>query len=240
MKKLVVITGASSGIGKASAIKFSKDGYPLLLLARRLEKLEELNLPNTLVKKVDIRDKDAIKQAILEAESIYGKTDLLINNAGIMLLGEVATQNPNEWKDMLETNVMGVLNGIHCVLEDMKNNQHGTIINVSSLAGRKIYDNHAIYCASKFGVHALSESIREEIAKYNVRMIVIAPGVVDTELLQQNTSKELIDNYNDWVDEHIGYKMSSDEVANSIYFAYIQPQTVCIREIVLAPTKQFK
>ena len=119
MKKLIVITGASSGFGMEMAKLFSESGHPLLLLARRVEKMKELNLPNTICSKVDVVDANAIKLAIHEAESQYGKTDLLVNNAGVMLLGNIETQSPDEWKRMLDINVLGVMNGMQVVMNDM-------------------------------------------------------------------------------------------------------------------------
>lgn len=237
MKKLVVITGASSGIGRATAIKLSNEGYPLLLLARRKEKLEELNLPNTICKSVDVTDLEAFKLAVTEAEEKYGKVDCLVNNAGIMLLGAAQNQDPKEWKKMLDINVMGVLNGIHVVLDDMIKRNEGTIINTSSIAGRKTFPDHAAYCGTKFAVHAITENIREEVAKHNVRMVVIAPGVVETALLSHTTSDQIKEGYTDWK-EAIGGGLQPEDIANAIHFAYSQPQNVCIREIVIAQTRQ--
>lgn len=237
MKKLVVITGASSGIGKAIAEKMSEMGHPLLLLARRLEQMEALNLPNTICKKVDVTNLESIKETIAEAETIYGKTDCMINNAGVMLLGETATQNPEEWQAMFDVNVKGLLNGMNAVLQDMKKRKEGTIINISSLAGRKIFDNHAVYCGSKFAVHAITEAVRAEVALSNVRVITIAPGATESELISHTTVDEIKNGYKDWTNS-IGGSIKAVDVANSTYFAYAQPQNVCIREIVLAPTKQ--
>ncbi|WP_432663801.1 SDR family oxidoreductase [Wukongibacter baidiensis] len=237
MKKLVVITGASSGIGRATAIKLSNEGYPLLLLARRKEKLEELNLPNTICRSVDVTNLESFKAAIAEAEEKFGKVDCLVNNAGIMLLGEAQNQDPKEWKKMLDVNVMGVLNGIHVVLDDMIKRNEGTIINTSSIAGRKTFPNHAAYCGTKFAVHAITENVREEVAKHNVRMVVIAPGVVETALLSHTTSDEIKDGYTDWKKE-IGGGLQPENIADAIHFAYSQPQNVCIREIVIAQTRQ--
>ncbi len=237
MKKLVVITGASSGIGKATAIKLSQEGYPLLLLARRLEKLEALNLPHTMCRTVDVTDMTTFKKAIIEAEEKFGKVDCLINNAGVMLLGQASEQDPREWKKMLDVNVMGVLNGIHVVLDDMIKRNEGTIVNISSIAGRKTFPDHAAYCGTKFAVHAITENIRQEVSRHNVRMIIIAPGVVETELLSHTTSDAIIDGYTDWKST-IGGGLQSDDIANAISYAYNQPQHVCIREIVIAPTAQ--
>jgi NADP-dependent 3-hydroxy acid dehydrogenase YdfG len=177
-KPLVVITGASSGIGEAIAVVFSKNGHPLLLLARRLERLEALNLPNTLCEKVDVTDLPSFTNAIKKAEDCYGPVDCLVNNAGVMLLGKPDEQDIQEWQKMFDVNVMGVINGIHVVLKDMVERLTGTIINISSVAGRKTFPNHSIYCGTKFAVHAITENIREEVAKSNVRMITIAPGIV--------------------------------------------------------------
>lgn len=237
MKKLVVITGASSGIGKATAIKLSQQGHPLLLLARRKDRLDELDLPNTITKSVDVTDIEAIKSAVHEAEQEYGKVDCFINNAGVMLLGSADSQNTNEWQKMLDVNVMGVLNGVHIVLDDMIKRNEGTIINISSIAGRKTFPNHAVYCGTKFAVHAITENIREEVAKHNVRMIVIAPGVVETELLSHTTSDDIKNNYGEWK-KTIGGGLQAEDIANAISFAYSQPQNVCIREIVIAKTNQ--
>ncbi|CAF0891173.1 unnamed protein product [Rotaria sp. Silwood1] len=238
-KGLVVITGASSGIGGATAQAFSKAGHPLLLLARRLDRLEALKLPNTICEKVDVTHRDEIKAAIAKAEQKFGPVDCLVNNAGVMLLGLADTQDPKEWEQMVQVNIMGVLNGIHIVLAGMKERRHGTIINVSSVAGRKTYANHAVYCGTKSGVHAFTEQIREEAASYDVRFITIAPGVVDTELLSHTTSKQIVDDYQEWK-KTMGQPLQSEDVANSILFAYQQPQRVCIREIVLCPTRQDK
>jgi NADP-dependent 3-hydroxy acid dehydrogenase YdfG len=143
MKKLVVITGASSGIGEAIARRLSDAGHPLLLLARRVEKLEALELPNTMCEKVDITDKATFEAAIQKAEVAFGPADALINNAGVMLLGQINTQDASEWKTMFDVNVLGLLNGMQAVLAPMKARNSGTIINISSIAGRKTFGNHA-------------------------------------------------------------------------------------------------
>lgn len=236
-KKLVVITGASSGFGQALAKALSAKGHPLLLLARRLERLEALNLPNCLCRHVDVTDLDSFQNAVDEAIGIYGPVDCLVNNAGVMLLGLIEDQDPSEWKTMLDVNVLGVLNGIKTVLKDMLARQWGTIINISSIAGRKTFPNHAAYCATKFAVHALTENIREECAMSNVRLITIAPGAAETELLSHTTSDDIKAGYEDWKTS-MGGVISAEDVANAILYAYEQPQNVCIREIVIAATKQ--
>ncbi|MGR5177091.1 SDR family oxidoreductase [Vibrio parahaemolyticus] len=237
MKKLIVITGASSGIGEAIARRLSDAGHPLLLLARRVDKLEALQLPNTLCEKVDITDKATFEAAIAKAEAQFGPADALINNAGVMLLGQIDTQDASEWKTMFDVNVLGLLNGMQAVLAPMKARNTGTIINISSIAGRKTFGNHAAYCGTKFAVHAISENVREEVAESDVRVVTIAPGAVETELLSHTTSQEIKDGYDEWK-EVMGGVLAADDVARAVEFAYSQPQNVCIREIVLAPTRQ--
>ncbi|MGR5117939.1 SDR family oxidoreductase [Vibrio astriarenae] len=237
MKKLIVITGASSGIGEAIARRLSEAGHPLLLLARRVERLEALNLPNTLCEKVDVTEQASFEAAIAKAEAKFGPVDGLVNNAGCMLLGQIDTQDASEWKRMFDVNVLGLLNGMQSVLAPMIANNHGTIINISSIAGKKTFPNHAAYCGTKFAVHAISENVREEVAAANVRVTTIAPGAVETELLSHTSSQEIKDGYDAWK-EDMGGVLAADDVARAVEFAYSQPQNVCIREIALAPTKQ--
>ncbi|APU72116.1 SDR family oxidoreductase [Companilactobacillus crustorum] len=240
MKKLVVITGASSGFGAQIAKIFSADGYPLLLLGRRLEKLEKVaqGMDNVMLEKVDVTDYAQFEKAIRKAEAKYGKTDLLVNNAGVMLLGNVQNQDPTEWQTMLDTNVMGVLNGTQIVLNDMRERQHGTILNMSSLAGKKTFVNHAAYVASKFGVHGLSETIREESAPKNVRIMMVAPGAAETELLTHVTSKSALTDYEAWKETMGGITLDPKHVAETVKFMYDMPQEVNIREVDIAATKQ--
>lgn len=235
MKKLVVITGASSGIGEAIARRFSEEGHPLLLVARRVERLEALNLPNTLCEKVNVTDQASLITAIEKAEAQFGPADVLVNNAGVMLLGQIDTQDAAEWKRMFDVNVLGLLNGMHSVLASMKARNSGTIINISSIAGKKTFPDHAAYCGTKFAVHAISENVREEVAASNVRVTTIAPGAVETELLSHTTSQDIKDGYDAWKVD-MGGVLAADDVARAVMFAYQQPQNVCIREIALAPT----
>ncbi len=237
MKKLVVITGASSGIGEAIARRLSQSGHPLLLIARRIDRLEALALPNALCEKVDVTDKTSFEAAIAKAEAIYGPTDCIVNNAGVMLLSELDVQDPAEWKTMFDVNVIGLMNGMQAVLAPMKARQSGTIINISSIAGRKTFPNHAAYCGTKFAVHAISENVREEVSNSNVRVTTIAPGAVETELLSHTSSTDIIDGYQDWK-ESMGGALQADDIARSVEYAYQQPQGVCIREIVICATRQ--
>lgn len=237
MKKLIVVTGASSGIGMETAKMFSKNGHPVLLISRRLEIMEGLNLKNSICKSVDVTNRGEMEKAIKEAESKYGKVDCLVNCAGIMLLGHPEKQDYTEWDNMIDVNIKGILTGTSIVLKDMVERNEGTVINISSIAGRKTFDNHAVYCGTKFAVHAISENIRKEVASSNVRVITIAPGVVETSLLSHTTDENIKHDYNQWK-ETIESGLEARQVVNCIDFAYNQPQDVCIREIVIARTKQ--
>ncbi|MGY3713881.1 SDR family oxidoreductase [Lactococcus petauri] len=239
-KPLIVITGASSGFGAEIAKLFNAEAYPMLLLGRRVEKIKALplNFDNVLIEAVDVTNKEQFSQAIQKAEKVYGPTDLLVNNAGVMLLGNVLTQDPKEWATMLDTNVIGVLNGMQIVLPQMAERQGGTVINMSSLAGKKTFTDHAAYVASKFGVHGLSETVREELSGKNVRISLVAPGAAETELLSHVTDQRALESYNSWKQEMGGVTMSPKIVAQSVKFIYDMPQNVNIREIDLAPTNQ--
>ena len=237
MKDLIVITGASSGIGAAIAKEFSNKGYPLLLLARRIEKLEALNLPNSICEKVDVTNRAEIDEAIKKAESKYGPVKGLVNNAGVMLLGQIENQNPEEWNKMFNVNVLALMNSMQAVLSPMKERGEGTIINISSIAGLKTFPNHAAYCGTKFAVSAITENVREEVAMSGVRVSSICPGAVETELLGHTTSNEIKQGYEDWK-ESMGGAISAEDIARSASFIYEQPKNVCIRELVVAATKQ--
>ena len=236
-KKLIAITGASSGIGAAMAKAFSLAGYPLLLMARRIELMEAMSLPNAICKKVDVLDLEGMKDAISEAEEIHGKVDCMINNAGVMINGKPQSQSPEDWQKMLDVNIRGVLNGIHLVLKDMVDRQTGTIINMGSIAGIKTFPDHTVYCGTKFAVHAITENIREEVSGSNVRLINIAPGMVYTELLDHGCEEEARKGWMDYA-EQIGGALKPESIAQSVLFSYQMPQEVCVREIVICPTGQ--
>ena len=245
--KLVVITGASSGIGSDTAIEFAKKGYKLLLLARRLEKLEqlvndsanELSPQNTVIHQCDVSQMDQIQAGIEKAKKYFGiqHVDCLINNAGLMLLQPLSIQPIQDQTQMFDTNVKGMLNGIHAVIKDMVDNQEGTIINVSSVGGRITFASSAVYCGTKHAVHAISETLRSEVAGSKVRVVVISPGYVETELLGHN-EKESSDNLEVMIKSWSLGALSGKDIADSILYAYEAPKHVNIREICLAPTEQ--
>lgn len=236
-KPLAVITGASSGIGAAIARHLSDAGHPLLLLARRADRLEALGLPNAICRSVDVTDAAALTTAIDEAEVAYGPVDLLVNNAGIMLLGALDAQDPTEWQRMFNVNVLALLSATQAVLPGMKARNGGTILNVSSIAGKKAFPNHAAYTGSKFAVTGITENLREEVADSGLRVMAIYPGAVETELLGHTTNKELVSGYEDWKTS-MGGVLVADDIARAAVFMYAQPQGVNIRDITIAATRQ--
>jgi NADP-dependent 3-hydroxy acid dehydrogenase YdfG len=237
MKPLVVITGASSGIGAAAARTFSEEGFPLLLVSRRLDRMEALNLPNTLVRSVDVLDIASFAGAVSEAEDLYGPVDLLINNAGYMNLEHTAQQAPEEWRRQFEVNCIGLLNCTSVIFPEMIKRKTGTIINIGSTAGRNIYDNHTAYNGTKYAVKAMSESLRREASPHNVRVILVSPGLVDSELTHGTSNAKILDD-REIYRESIGGALQGEDIARGMLFAYQQPQNLCVWELVMAPTKQ--
>ena len=233
----IAITGATSGIGRALAETFKEKGYALVLMGRQIERVSDLASDRVLLVKTDVTDRTAIDAAIHLGETHFGPVDAIINNAGRMLLGQIEEQDESEWADMFEVNALGVLNGMKAVLPSMLERNTGTIINISSIAGKKTFVNHAAYVGTKFAVHAMSENIRMEVASKNVRVMTIAPGVVETALLSHTTNEAIKNDYTSWKDSIEG-GLDPVVVAETVRFAYEQPQHVNLREIVLAPTKQ--
>ncbi|WP_377293784.1 SDR family oxidoreductase [Rhizobium sp. SG2393] len=236
-KPLIAVTGASSGIGEAVARAFSKAGHPVLLMARRLDRLEALGLPNAVLRAVDVRDRAGIAAAVADAEAQFGPVDMMFANAGIARLGDIARQPPEEWDEMIDINTKGVMNSVHAVMTGMIERKHGTLVMMSSIAGRKVYPDHTVYCGTKFFVHAVSESLREYLAPHDVRVIVVSPGIIDTEVLDHVKDETTLANYRA-NKAAIGGGISADIVADLILDAYQLPQRAIVQEIVITPTRQ--
>ncbi|MBN9072289.1 MAG: SDR family oxidoreductase [Rhizobiales bacterium] len=236
-KPLIAVTGASSGIGEATARAFSKAGHPVLLMARRLDRLEALDLPNAVIRQVDVRDRAAIAGAVADAEAAHGPVDMMFANAGVARLGDIARQPPEDWDEMIDINTKGVMNSVHAVMNGMIGRKHGTLVMMSSIAGRKVYPDHTIYCGTKFFVHAVSESLREYLAPHDVRVIVVSPGIIDTEVLDGVRDQTTLSNYKA-NKAAIGGGISADIVADLILNAYQLPQRAIVQEIVITPTRQ--
>lgn len=235
-RALAVVTGASTGIGAATARALAARGHPLLLLARRVELVEALELPHALCRAVDVTEAGPFGEALEEAEERYGPTDLLVNNAGQMFLGFVADQPTEQWRRMFEVNVHGLLNGVRCVLPGMIARGRGTLVNVSSVAGRGVYPNHTVYSGTKFAVHGMSESLRQEVAGHGVRVITVTPGSVETEILSHTTHDGVRAGYQAFKDSI--EVLDPEDVAAAVTYVYEQPQRVTVREVVLASTGQ--
>jgi NADP-dependent 3-hydroxy acid dehydrogenase YdfG len=236
-KPLVVITGASAGIGAETAKLFAAAGHPLLLLARRNAAMKRLNLPHTIIEKVDVRDAKAVTAAIRKAEKQYGKVDCLVNNAGVMINSVSWKGNPADWKSMVDVNILGLMNGIKAVLGDMVRRETGSIINIGSIAGIKTFGSHAVYCGTKFAVHAITETIREEVSGSNVRLINVAPGMTETDLIKGTKDKAAREGWLAYA-QQIGGALKPEAIAQTILWSYQMPQSVCVREVVVCPTRQ--
>ncbi|KQT85271.1 SDR family oxidoreductase [Aurantimonas sp. Leaf443] len=236
-KPLIAITGASSGIGEATALAFSKAGHPLLLMARRLERMEALGLPDTVLARVDVRDRAAIAEAVKAGEARFGPVDLMFANAGVAHLADIATQPPEEWDAMIDINTKGVMNTVHAVMAGMMERRRGTLVMMSSIAGRKVYPDHTVYCGTKFFVHAVSESLREYLSAYDVRVQVISPGVIETEVLSGVKDEKTLAAYKA-NKIAIGGGIGPEHVADLILATYRMPQNALVQEIVLTPTRQ--
>ena len=236
-KPLVAITGASSGIGAATAQAFSAAGHPVLLMARRLERMEALALPDAICRTVDVRDRDAIAAAVRDAEERYGPTDMMFANAGIARLGDIGRQHPVEWDETIDINTKGVMNTVHAVMNGMMGRRRGTLVMMSSIAGRKVYPDHTVYCGTKYFVHGVAESLREYLSDYDVRVIVISPGVIETEVLDHVTDERTLADYQA-NKVKMGGGIGAEHVAHLILDAYQLPQNALVQEICITPTRQ--
>ena len=236
-KPLVAITGASSGIGEAVARAFSAASHPVLLMARRLEKMQAFGLPQSMARQVDVRDREALSAAVQDAEAEFGPVDMMFANAGLARLADIGDQPPGEWDEMIDINTKGVMNTVHAVMHGMMERRCGTLVMMSSIAGRKVYPNHTVYCGTKYFVHGVSESLREYLSAYDVRVLVVSPGVIETEILSgvldENTLKDYKANK-----VKMGGGIGPDIVANLILNAYNLPQNALVQEICLTPTRQ--
>jgi len=222
-KPLVIITGASSGIGAAMAQVFSAAGYNLGLFARNLEAMEKLNLPDTICISVDVTDIAAYKNAVAASEAKFGTVDCLINNAGFAKGGDFTEVDHADHANTVNINLQGVINGLEIVLPGMRARKTGTIINISSIADRNSRPLIATYAATKAAVKSLSESLRVANAKYGIRVCNIAPAKIKTPML-------MTANLND--DKSI----EAEDLAKAVLWVYQQPQTICVRDLVFAPT----
>ena len=239
--KVIIITGASSGMGEAAAKHLSALGATVVLGARRAERLEKLakeindNGSKALAIAVDVTQRDQVKKLVDATVQQFGRVDVLLNNAGIMPLSLMERLHVDEWDKMIDVNLKGVLNGIAAVLPYMKEQKSGQIINTSSVAGHKVFSGSAVYSATKFAVRALTEGLRMELKPYNIRTTIVCPGAVKTELLEHITDVDVRQANEDYVGS-VG--ISPDSFARVVTFAISQPEDVDINEIIFRPTSQ--
>jgi len=239
--KVVVITGASSGLGEATAWHLSEQGASVALAARRTNRIESLandikdNGGNAIAVTADVTDRDQVKQLVDQAVEEFGKIDVIINNAGLMPFAPLERLNIDEWDQMIDVNIKGVLYGIAAALPYMKEQESGHIINVSSVAGHKVNPGGTVYCATKHAVRAISEGLRQEVKPYNLRTTIISPGAVDTELPDSSRDEDMKENMNEFYEE---YAIPTDSFARAVAYAISQPEEVDINEILYRPTNQ--
>jgi NADP-dependent 3-hydroxy acid dehydrogenase YdfG len=238
--RVAVVTGASSGIGEATARALSDAGASVAIGARRADRLEALagNLTGPkLVREVDVSDEEQARAFVQAAHDELGGLHILVNNAGVMLLGPVAGADIGEWRQMIDVNLLGLLYCTHAALPLLEANGGGDIVNVSSVAGRRADAGAAVYNMTKFGVHAFSEALRQEALHQGIRVTIVAPGFVDTELQGHNTNP-LVRQATARAREQIGEVLQPEDIADAIVHAVTRPPHVCVNEVLVRPTGQ--
>lgn len=239
--KVVVITGASSGLGEAAARHLSAEGATVVLGARRIERIQALakELAGRGAKaqaiRTDVTDHEQVKKLVDAAVQSYGRVDVMLNNAGLMPHSPLERLKIDDWNRTIDVNIKGVLYGIAAALPHMKRQKSGHIINVSSVAGHKVNPGGAVYSATKHAVRVLSEGLRMEVKPYNIRTTVISPGAVATELPDSITERDVADNIHKFYE---AYAIPADSFARAVAFAMSQPEDVDINEILFRPTRQ--
>jgi NADP-dependent 3-hydroxy acid dehydrogenase YdfG len=236
--KVIVITGASSGLGEAAARHLARNGAKLVLGARRLDRLEalvkELALGDGAAIQTDVSKFDQVKHLVDQAVRMHGRIDVIVNNAGLMPLSPIERGKVEDWDRMIDVNIKGVLYGISAALAHMKAQKSGQIINVSSVAGHKVRPGNTVYAATKTAVRIISEGLRQEVKPYNIRTTIISPGAVASELPDSVTEPDIAEN----VRKVYELAIPADSFAQVVGFAISQPETVDINEILFRPTKQ--
>jgi len=238
-----IITGASSGIGEATARLLADDGAAVALAARREERLTGLQADiedeggTAIVVPTDVTDRAQVQELADATLDAFGSIDVLVNNAGIMPLSLMKNCHEEEWEQMVDVNVKGVLHGIGAVLPVMLDQEQGHIVNISSVAGRRTFPGSAVYSGTKFFVRALSEGMRNELSPtHNVRVTSIEPGAVDTELPNTITDEELLAALQEGNEDM--EMMESIDIARAIHYAITAPERVNVEELLVMPTDQ--
>ena len=237
--KVVVITGASSGLGEATARLLANNGAKLVLGARRIDRLRalaaDLGLNEDAVVTTDVTQVEQVKALVDHAVKLHGRVDVLINNAGLMPSSLLEKQQIEDWDQMIDVNIKGVLYGIAAALPHMSAQKSGHIINVASVAGHKVSAGGVVYSATKHAVRVISEGLRQEVKPHNIRTTIISPGAVDTELTQSVTDPDMANGMKAFYEHNA---ISADAFARTVLFAINQPEDVDINEILFRPTRQ--
>lgn len=235
--KVAVVTGASSGIGKAIAIKLSQNGCKVVLASRSLEMLEEIKdrlQSESMVAEMDVSKSGSVSSAFEQINRKYPKIDILVNCAGVMPLTYLKNRHLEEWLETIEVNVKGSLRCIYEVLPSMKEQKSGHIINIASVDGKEVFPGGAVYGASKAALIALSQAMRMELSpQFNIRVTSIEPGTVDTNLRDDISDEELLEDKNYGGDES---KLDPKNIADAVYYALSQPDSVNVNELLIKPT----
>lgn len=237
--KVVVITGASSGLGEATARHLASHGTKLVLGARRIDRLQalaqELSLGKDAAIQTDVTQCDQVKRLVDHAVQAHGRIDVILNNAGLMPHSPLERGKVQDWERMIDVNIKGVLYGIAAALPHMKAQKSGHIINVSSVAGHLVRPGSAVYSATKHAVRVISEGLRQEVKPYNIRSTIISPGAVATELPDSITEPDVAEGVRELYER---VAIPADSFAHMVAFAMSQPEDVDINEILFRPTRQ--
>ena len=239
--KVAVITGASSGIGEATAEALAAEGASVVVAARREERLTELvgrintNGGKALAVSADVTDEGQAHELIRKAKDEFGRVDILVNNAGVMQLSAVEKGLSDEWRRMFDVNVLGLLYATDAAVAVMKEQGSGHLVNVSSVAGRRSRATTGVYSGTKFAVNAISEALRQELLEDSIRVTIVEPGAVATELATHITDEDAKENLSGLLSLDI---LQAEDIASAIAYCVTQPERVSVNEILIRPTQQ--
>jgi len=240
--KVAVVTGASSGIGEATAEALAREGAAVVVAARREDRLAgfveriEGESGRVLAAVCDVTDESQAHGLIQKAREEFGSVDILVNNAGVMLLSTVGKGLSDQWRQMFEVNVMGLLYTTDAAIDVMKQQGSGHLVNISSVAGRKVTrDSSGVYAGTKFAVNAISEGLRQELLEDNIRVTIVEPGAVDTELPDHITDEDARESLSGLLKLE---RLQAEDIAEAIVYAVTQPERVSVNEILIRPTQQ--
>ena len=240
--KVAVVTGASSGIGEATAIALALEGAHIVASARRADRLKDLQKKiemkggDCLCIECDVQDEAQCRKLIQQSEDKHHRVDILVNNAGVMLLSPVIESDTEDWRRMINTNVLGLMYCVHAALPGMLKRKSGHIVNISSVAGRTARPNIGGYNASKWAVNGFSEALRQEVHMEGIRVTLIEPGVVRTELREHITNERIREDHEKWAQSM--RQLESEDIAAAILYAVTAPDRVNVNEILMRPTDQ--